>query len=220
MRKGPACALAAAAIGSFAAIGCGGSHPAQRPAARAAHADPASAQRADGPSEAPQEELLSRRPFGVPDTNHACTRARPCHFVVRLGPTSSQHRVIVWDTPQRYTRSRPLFIMAWADDKPLPYAPVGVPTCGLHFTLRAVVVGFAMFCASGHQPIHFQFTNVTLHQVTVTVGYYANAATPPRPATAQRTPPAKRAEPKARPQPKPQPRRTPPAERLGPNAPL
>ena len=198
MRFGPALA-AVAASASFAA-GCGGSHPAARPAHRAA---PPPAQRAEGPSEAPQEELLSRRPFGVPDANHACTQARPCRFVVRLGPTSSEHRVIVWDTPQRYTRARPIFIQAWADDRPVPYAPVGVPTCGLHFTLRAVVVGFAMFCASGHQPIHFQFTNVTLHQVTVTVGYYAADTARP-----------------TRPQPQPEPRRSPPPPKFGPNAPL
>jgi hypothetical protein len=207
---GPACAVAAAAAMGIFAAGCGASHPVQRPARPVHRAAPPPAQHADAPSEAPQEELLSRRPFGVPDTNHACTQANPCRFVVRLGPTSSEHRVIVWDTPQRYTRSRSLFIMAWADDQPVPYAPVGAPTCGLHFTLRAVVVGFAMFCSPGHQPIHFQFVNVTLHQVTLTVGYYA-ADTASRRPTSRPLPVV--------PKPKPQTRPTAPP-RFGPDSPL
>ena len=217
MRIGPVRALAAAAAMGIFAAGCGGSHPASRLADRAANrAAPPPAPVAPGPSEAPQEELLSRRPFGVPDANHACTQTRPCRFVVRLGPTSSEHRVIVWDTPQRYTRTRPLFIQAWADDQPVPYAPVGEPTCGLHFTLRAVVVGFAMFCSAGNQPIHFQFVNVTLHQVTVTVGYYAVETRPARTVAKPRPAAPRRAAPRAQP--------TPPAggspRRFGPNSPL
>jgi hypothetical protein len=191
----PRAPLAGLALVLLALPGCGSS-PHRSAAAPTSPLPPASTASSDDDfSHMPQDELLSRRPFGRAYTHQRCTRERPCRFVARLGPTASEHRFIAWDTPQRYARTRPLFIEAWADDQPVPFGPVGSPACGLHFVLRAVVVGVASFCADGHQPIHFRFTNVTKHQITITLGYYALPPTPPR------TP--------ARPTPAPKPDRTP-----------
>lgn len=200
--------LGAAVLALLAAAGCGGTgrmHGAADPLAQTR-----AAPLADSPI-APQDELQSRRPFGTPYLHRRCTRVRPCRFVARLGATSSQHRFIAWDTPQHYARGAPLFIRAWADEQPVPFQPMGSPACGLHFTLRAVVVGVASFCSAGHQPIHFQFTNVTGHPVTITLRYYAVTSAP-----------RARTRPPAAPKPAPAPPRpkspTPPA--VGPYSPL
>lgn len=198
--------LAVAVLALLAPAGCGGTSPMHGEAAGPTSQAAAPAQ--ESPT-APQDELQSRRPFGMAYTHRHCTQGSPCRFVVRLGTTSSQHRFFAWDTPQRYARGAPLFIQAWADEQPVPFQLMGSPTCGLHFTLRAVVVGVAIFCSKGHQPIHFQFTNVTEHPVSVTLRYYAQSDTPPAPA---RPPPTPAPKPQA---PKPQ---KPPT--VGPYSPL
>ena len=171
--------LAAVALVLLAASGCGGGGSSGG-ADRRAEEPPAAPLRDSSPS-TPQDELQSRRPVGVLYMHRRCTPARPCRFVVRLGATASQHRFIAWDTPQRYEHGAPIFIQAWADEQPVPFQPMGSPVCGLHFMLRAVVVGVASFCQEGHQPIHFQFTNVTEHPVTVTLGYYTIGRATPAP---------------------------------------
>lgn len=202
--------LAAAVFALLAAAGCGGTGrthgEAVSPASRAAPTLP------ESPT-TPEDELQSRRPFGRAYTHRHCTQGAPCRFVVRLGATSSQHRFIAWDTPERYARGAPLFIQAWADEQPVPFQLMGSPACGLHFTLRAVVVGVAVFCSEGHHPIHFQFTNVTQHPVTVTLRYYAVSETPPVPARRHHAPAPK----PQRPSPKPQ---APKPPAVGPYSPL